>query len=214
MEEQRKDPIQQLEEDREEKFLRERMERWNRPSSKQQQPFDPFRAGPRKSKFIAGLLSFIIPGTGQLYLGQMQRGMTIMLLLIMNIFAIVFFATNSSTSIPLIVLFSLFVPVIYFYNIFDALQQTDKVNGSWGGLYTDPLSMNDGGIGDFKSSSKKWPKGSAFGYLLIGGGVFLFLVSSKPDWLNRIFEMLGSSIGAVVLIIAGVVLFFRESTKK
>lgn len=211
MEEQRKEPIQsQAEEDREEAFLRERMERWNKSGSNPP-PFDPLRTSPRKSKVVACLLSFLIPGTGQLYLGQMQRGMMIMLLLILDIFAIVFFATHSSTSIPLIVLFSLFVPVIYFYNIFDALQQTDKVNEQWGGVYSDPLS--DAGAA-FRPTSKKWMKGSTIGYLLIIGGVFLFLVSSKPDWLNRIFDMMGSSIGAILLIIGGVVLFFRESTKK
>ncbi|MCS7461379.1 hypothetical protein N0M98_14600 [Paenibacillus doosanensis] len=210
MEEQRKEPIAN-EEEREDEFLRERMERWNQPHSNRQPPFDPFRIAPRKSKIVACLLSFLIPGTGQLYLGLMQRGMMIMLLLILDIFAIVFFATSSSTSIPLIVLFSLFVPVIYFYNIFDALQQTDKVNGQWGGLYSDSFG-EPGGNGGL--TGRKWPKGSTLGYLLIIGGVFLFLVSSKPEWLNRIFDLLGSSIGAVILIVVGVVLFLRESTKK
>ncbi|MDF2962184.1 MAG: hypothetical protein K0S39_3919 [Paenibacillus sp.] len=197
-------------EDKEEAFIRERMERWN--SSKQQQdPFDPFQTRPRKSKFVSGLLSFLIPGTGQLYLGLMQRGMMIMLLLILNIFAIVFFSTHSSTSIPLIVLFSLFVPVIYFYNIFDALQQTDRVNGQWNGLYTDPL----GDMGSTVSRPfKKLSKGSGMGYLLVIGGIVLFLVSSKPVWLNKIFELLGSSIGAIILIVIGVVMFLRETTKK
>ncbi|WP_282939841.1 hypothetical protein [Paenibacillus sp. RC67] len=208
MEDQRKQPIIN-EEEKEEAFLRERMERWNQ-TSPNQPPYDPFRTVPRKSKFVACLLSFLIPGTGQLYLGLMQRGMMLMLLLIADIFAIVFFATNSSSSIPLIVLFSLFVPVIYFYNIFDALQQTDKVNSEWGGLYSDPM----GEPGARKTSISRIPKGSTLGYLLIIGGVFLFLVSSKPAWLNRIFELLGSSIGAIVLIVVGVVLFLKESTKK
>ncbi|WP_028550039.1 hypothetical protein [Paenibacillus sp. UNC451MF] len=208
MEDQRKQPFFN-EEEKEDAFLRERMEKWNQ-TSPNQPPFDPFRSVPRKSKFVACLLSFLIPGTGQLYLGLMQRGMMLMLLLIADIFAIVFFATNSSSSIPLIVLFSLFVPVIYFYNIFDALQQTDKVNSEWSGLYTDPL----GQPGVSPRSASKFLKGSTLGYLLIIGGVFLFLVSSKPAWLNRIFELLGSSIGAIVLIVVGIVLFLKESTKK
>ncbi|GAA4841544.1 hypothetical protein GCM10023310_19280 [Paenibacillus vulneris] len=206
MEEQRKQPFLN-EEEKEDAFLRERMERWNQVPPNQP-PYDPFRAAPRKSKLVACLLSFLIPGTGQLYLGLMQRGMMLMLLLIADIFAIVFFATNASASIPLIVLFSLFIPVIYFYNIFDALQQTDKVNSGWGGLYSDTMDT----VGSKRSS--KGPKGSTIGYLLIIGGVFLFLVSSKPAWLNRIFELLGSSIGAVVLIVVGVVMFLKESTKK
>lgn len=209
MEDQRKQPFFN-EEEKEEAFLRERMERWNQKSPNQP-PYDPFRTVQRKSKFVACLLSFLIPGTGQLYLGLMQRGMMFMLLLIANIFAIVFFATSSSSSIPLIVLFSLFVPVIYFYNIFDALQQTDKVNSDWGGFYSDPMGDASG---QPRSAISKIPKGSTLGYLLIIGGVFLFLVSSKPAWLNRIFELLGSSIGAIVLIVVGVILFLKESTKK
>jgi len=202
----------QTDEEKEEIFIRERMERWNSSNSNRQQEFfDPFQGRPRKSKIVSGLLSFLIPGTGQLYLGLMQRGMTIMLLLILNIFAIVFFATNASSSIPLIVLFSLFVPVIYFYNIFDALQQTDRVNGQWNGLYNDPLDQAGAAV---SRPFKKLSKGSGFGYLLVTAGVFLFLVSSKPDWLNRIFDMLGSSIGAVILIAVGVVLLFKEVMKK
>ncbi|MCR8635867.1 MULTISPECIES: hypothetical protein [Paenibacillus] len=210
MEEPNKKPYQ-TDEDQEEAFIRERMERWNSNSSKQQNTFDPFRIRPRKSKVVSGILSFLVPGTGQLYLGLMQRGMTIMLLLILNIFAIVFYATNASTSIPLIVLFSLFIPVIYFYNIFDALQQTDKVNGQWSGSYTDPIDDADSSV---NRSFKKLSKGSGLGYLLVIGGIILFLVSSKPAWLNSIFELLGSSIGAIILIVIGVVMFLRESTKK
>jgi TM2 domain-containing membrane protein YozV len=208
MEENRKDPIH-IDDDMEEAFLKERMERWN--ASQQQSSFDPFANGPRKSKVVACLLSMLIPGTGQLYLGLMQRGMMIMLLLILNIFAIVVFSTSSSTSIPLIVLFSLFLPVIYFYNIFDALQQTDKVNGQWNGLYSDPFGDVSEGL---KQPLKKLSKGSSLGYLLVIGGVFLFLVSSKPVWLNQIFDVLGSSIGAIILIVMGVFMFFKESTKK
>lgn len=200
----------QLDEDQEEAFIRERMERWS--SSKEHQPtFDPFRSSPRKSKVVAGILSFLVPGTGQLYLGLMQRGMVIMLLLIINIFAIVYYATNAVTSIPLIVLFSLFVPVIYFYNIFDALQQTDRVNGQWNGTYSDPLDEADASI---NRSFKKLSKGSGIGYLLVMGGIVLFLVSSKPAWLNKIFDLLGSSIGAIILIVIGVVMLFREMAKK
>jgi hypothetical protein len=198
------------EEEKEEAFLRERMERWGHPMQDHVPPFDPFRA--KKSKFVACLLSFLIPGTGQLYLGLMQRGMSLMLLLILDIFAIVFFATNSSSNIPLIVLFSLFVPVIYFYNIFDALQQTDRVNGRWNDGFSESLE----GLGKgkaFPNVTKRF-KGSTFGYLLIIGGIFLFLVSNKPAWLNRLFELFGSSIGAIILIVVGVALFLKESFKK
>ncbi|WP_284644280.1 hypothetical protein [Paenibacillus silviterrae] len=198
-------------EDQEDLFLKERMERWG--GGPRQESFDPFYRSSVKNKWIAGLLSFLVPGTGQLYLGLMHRGMTIMVLLILNIFAIVAFATNGATNIPLIVLFSLFIPVIYFFNIFDALQQTDKVNGlGYGTGSTDSLLTEDDHW-SHKRHRRIHGKAS-FGYMLILVGIVLFLTSSKPDWMFRIFDLLGSSIGAIVLILIGVYMFFRESTKK
>jgi hypothetical protein len=197
-------------EDLEDQFLRERMERWG---GQQQASFDPFRTKPLKNKWIAGVLSFLVPGTGQLYLGLMQRGITLMLLLILDIFAIVAFATNGTTNIPLIVLFSLFIPVIYFYNIFDALQQTDKVNGYGQGSSFMETSDLPGDILTGKPH-KRFTKGAGFGYVLILVGAVLFLTSSKPGWLMKAFDMLGSSIGAVILILIGMYMFYKESKKR
>jgi TM2 domain-containing membrane protein YozV len=210
MEDETKGP-QQHEVDGEDDFLRERMERYGQ---RRQAPFDPFLSPrPRKSKWLAGLLSFMIPGTGQFYLGLMQRGLGIMLLFFLDIFAIVFFATNGADSIPLIVLFALLVPVIYFYNIFDALQQTDKVNNDEiTGYYGGP-SMEAGLSSDSRPARRR-SKGNAFGYLLIAAGAVLFLASGKPAWLERAFELLGSSIGAVILIGVGLIMFYKESRKK
>lgn len=201
------------EDEQEEAFLRERMERYGQ--ARMQQPYDPFydRQMPRKNKWIAGILSMLIPGTGQLYLGLMQRGMGIMLLLIVDIFAIVFFATNGSTSIPLIVLFSLLVPVIYFYNIFDALQQTDKVNYA-GSSYEYRVMMGEGVSFPEEKSKQRTFRGNGFGYVLIAAGALLFLLNGKPAWLDRVFDFLGSSIGAVILIAVGLYMFIKESTKK
>ncbi|AEI39620.1 hypothetical protein [Paenibacillus mucilaginosus] len=206
------DHPQRREEDEEDVFLRERMERWNGSGSRRE-PFDPlFAPRPYKRKWIAGLLSFLIPGTGQLYLGLMQRGMGMMLLFIMNIFAIVFFAVNAETNIPLIVLFSLLVPVIYFYNIFDALQQTDRVNGYDGPgplgrtASADPLAPPE--------ARRSHAGGRGFGYLLIGAGALLFLTAGKPEWLNRLMELLGTSAGALVLIGAGLYMLIKETMKK
>ncbi len=82
--------ISKPEQDREDEFLRERMERWGQSSKPLYDPFVPRR--PRKNKWISGILSFLIPGTGQLYLGLMQRGLGIMVLFMLDIFfAIVYF---------------------------------------------------------------------------------------------------------------------------
>lgn len=199
--------------DQEDAFLRERMERYGQASRRQ--PYDPFfdHRKPRKNKWIAGILSLLIPGTGQLYLGLMQRGMSIMLLLIVDIFAIVFFATNGDTSIPLIVLFSLLVPVIYFYNIFDALQQTDKVNASGSSYYVIEAREAGGAFPGEEPMNRKL-RGNGFGYVLIAAGALLFLLNGKPAWIDRVFDFLGSSIGAVILIGVGLYMFIKESMKK
>ncbi len=180
--------ISKPEQDREDEFLRERMERWGQSSKPLYDPFVPRR--PRKNKWISGILSFLIPGTGQLYLGLMQRGLGIMVLFMLDIF-LRSFIFSIGVSIPLIVLFSLLLPVVYFYNIFDALQQTDRVNG-WGGpgdlqgqTGFDPLTSA------VEKPSTKWGKGNNFGYLLIMAGVILFLAAGKPAWLDSVFDFFG-----------------------
>ncbi|WP_248928268.1 hypothetical protein [Paenibacillus hamazuiensis] len=198
-----------FQDDREDEFLRERLRKWNGPVR------DPFYemmgTRSRKSKLIAGLLSFLVPGTGQFYLGQMQRGITIMLLLIVDIFAIVTFSTSSKEIIPLIVLFSLLIPVIYFYNIFDALQQADKINHRPLGFGPEPFYSE---AGDARDPLGRLAKGSYLGYLLVAVGVLLFLVGAKPAWLEKLLDLVGSSVGAILLIGIGVYLFFRESRNK
>ncbi|MNW04638.1 hypothetical protein D3C71_2007530 [compost metagenome] len=49
---------------------------------------------------------------------------------------------------------------------------------------------------------------------LIAIGLFLFLVSTKPAWLEDLFHMMGSYVGAVILIGAGLLLFLNESKKR
>ncbi|CAG7652276.1 hypothetical protein PAESOLCIP111_06495 [Paenibacillus solanacearum] len=197
------------EHDSEDEFLRERLERYGQ---RRQAPFDPFfRPRLRKNKWIAGLLSFCIPGTGQFYLGLMQRGLSMMLLFFLDIFAIVFFATNGN-NIPLVVLFSLLVPVIYFYNIFDALQQTDKVNhAEIPGFYGESMP-GEAPAGGFPNETRG--SSNLIGYVLIGIGALLFLAGGKPAWLERVFEMAGSSVGALILIGVGAYMFYKESKKK
>lgn len=201
--------------EREEQFLRERMERWGPPRGG---PFNPmFSPMQRKSKWIAGLCSFFVPGTGQLYLGLMQRGLSLMLLLLLNIVAIVFFSEHGN--VPLIVMFSLFVPMIYFYNIFDALQQTDRVNGyaHHYGPYASkgaPGADAPPGLGPIDRPVGRLGRSGRFGYILIGAGLLLFLINGKPAWLDRMLEMVGSTVGAIVLIVIGLIMFYKESFRK
>ncbi len=70
---------------------------------------------PNKSKFATVILSFI-PGVGHMYLGWLQRGLMFMLTFCLAIFITGW--TNIS-------FFGLFIPVIWFYGLFDALQCYD-----------------------------------------------------------------------------------------
>jgi hypothetical protein len=176
-------------------------------------PFNPFMQQPitRKRKFVAGLLSFLVPGTGHFYLGQMQRGIMVMLAIILDIFAIVQLSISVNISIPLITLFSLLLPVIYFFSIFDALQLTDRINNQHHSLFAGPNQFFGVGSGDPLQS---FTRGNRAGWLLIGVGALFFLLSRKPAWLTEIVSTMGSYIGALILIVIGAYLFLRKNDNK
>ncbi|WP_068777877.1 hypothetical protein [Paenibacillus sp. FJAT-26967] len=168
-------------------------------------PYPPYMQQAPKKKWLSMLLSFLVPGTGQFYLGAMHRGLFIMLLIVTDIFGIVLFASREGApNVPMITLFSLILPVIYCYNVFESLQLTDAVNRSR--YYGDPDMYND--------SVHKLSKNSSFGFLLIAAGVFLFLASSKPAWLESLFQLFASYFGAGILILAGLALYIWESKRK
>lgn len=100
------------------------------PSYSAPYPYEVPAGLPLKKNWIAGMLAFFIPGTGHLYLGQMVKGVAIMILLALNIFAIAL-AAMEHFPVLIVVLMSLFLPIIYFFNLFDAIQSTDQVNYRW-----------------------------------------------------------------------------------
>jgi hypothetical protein len=106
------------------------MNEWNRSNDPRYHPGypqDPRSGRGHKSKWLAGLLAFLVPGTGHFYLGLMIRGVAIMLLIAVDICAIVY-AAQQLNNVLFIVLLSLLLPIVYFYNLFDAIQSTDMVN--------------------------------------------------------------------------------------
>lgn len=160
----------------------------------------------KRSKWLAGLLAFLIPGTGHMYLGLMIKGIVLMLLIALNITAIVFVSIEGNNVLS-IVLLSLLIPIIYFYNLFDALQSTDSVNErkaahainpQLGSVVKPPI---DEGL------SRGIPPGSIL--FLAAAGVVI-LVMADINWTHWLFDSAGSMIGAVVLIGAGVGLWFWE----
>ncbi|NEZ41343.1 DUF6677 family protein [Paenibacillus alvei] len=153
---------------------------------------------PKKSKFVSLFLSFIFPGAGHFYLGLMQRGLLIMMMLALDIVAIVYFtAIDAKVNVPLVVLLGLMLPVIYFFNLFDALQYTERVNhqAMYGGF--EPVRQ-----------------GPLLGLLLLFCGVAMLLLTVDPVWLRWFFTYAGSYAGAALLIGGGIFLLIKESRKR
>ncbi|BBH19699.1 hypothetical protein Back11_10440 [Paenibacillus baekrokdamisoli] len=83
----------------------------------------------RKSKALTVLLSMMFPGAGHLYLGLMPRGLSFMLVFILNIVLIVFAAQGSFPfHVAIVTFMALLLPVSYLLNIFDGLQQVNQIN--------------------------------------------------------------------------------------
>lgn len=75
----------------------------------------------KKSKFIAFIFSFV-PGAGHMYLGYMNMGVQIMFAFFGSIY-ISDLVLNGTLSI-------LFIPIIWFYGVFDVLRKTDVINNA------------------------------------------------------------------------------------
>jgi TM2 domain-containing membrane protein YozV len=176
----------------------------------------------KKSKWIAGLLAFLIPGIGHMYLGLMVKGIVLLSLLMFNILAIVF-AVMEINNVLSILFFSLLIPIIYFYNLFDAVQSTDAVNerndsmgssggfrGGWaGGGFVPPAPQTSSSTPQSPTEGRSGLP--PIGVVLLAGAGVVFLLMSGTDWTHRLFNSAGSMFGAVVLIAAGVALWFWES---
>lgn len=190
-------------------FLEERIRgyRTAQPSypDPQQLPLYPV---PKKSKFLTGLFSCFVPGTGHFYLGLMPKGLFMMLLFFVNIAAIPYFVINTEGSgenaIPLVVLISCLLPITYFYNIFDALQSADAVNASY---------VHAQRSGEPWQMPGRTITGNHFGLFLVGVGLVIFLFTSKPIWIVQLFTHGGAYAGAFILIAAGLVMFWLDRRK-
>ncbi len=70
-----------------------------------------------KNKFLMFILS-LVPGVGHFYLGLMNRGLQFMIAFFGGIFLMDFFDLQG---------FAVFMPVIWFYALFDALQMASAI---------------------------------------------------------------------------------------
>ncbi|GGG11396.1 hypothetical protein GCM10010912_64730 [Paenibacillus albidus] len=167
----------------------------------------------RKSKFIAGLLAAIIPGTGHIYFGLLRKGISVIFLILLDIAALLYFSSiGMQINVPLLILLALFIPALYFYNVFDVLQSADRIL-----RFPEGRGPEAGELINVSASSKRRTlvsePGISFGLLLLLGGGLLFLFRQKPAWLQNFIEHEAQAAVAVILIMSALVMGIREIVK-
>lgn len=162
----------------------------------------------RRRKWVAGLLAFLFPGTGHMYLGLMVKGIVLMLLIALDITAIVYASDGNDNKLS-VVLLSLLLPIIYFYNLFDALQSTDAVNErNASAFHNAPVGLADRTASPtVENSIRGMPPA---GILFLAAAGIVILIATGKNWTNWIFNSSGSILGAIVLVGADVGLWFWE----
>jgi TM2 domain-containing membrane protein YozV len=207
-----------------------------------------------KKKWIAGLTAFFVPGTGHFYLGQMLKGITIMLLISIDICVIVYVMTLENMLAT--ILFSLMLPIIYFYSLFDAIQSTDVINeraharwqmqmqaqaqgpafhvppppaspaagpmdGPAASSFSPEGQQSDAGADRWQHQDPVWtvqssqpsPQSQPVKTVLFLAVIVGALLLMNMEWSGLPFKSSSSMVGAVILIAAGVGLWFWESRK-
>ncbi|MCM3786374.1 DUF4097 family beta strand repeat-containing protein [Neobacillus mesonae] len=162
-------------------------------------------------KFIAGLLSALLPGFGHIYLGLYIKGLTFIFLLLLDLTALLYFSSiGIQINVPLIILLSLVVPVIYFVNIYDVLQLADLV------LMRKRRSQAAEELEEGSTSTRpgnrmmRWERGLSFGTLLVFGGALMVLFVQKPRWFEQYITQYGEYAVGAVIILLGILLLNRE----
>lgn len=169
-----------------------------------------------RDKWVSAVLSILLPGTGHMYLGFMVRGLLIMCAMIVDIALIVLLIVLGvfTINLALLTLLGLILPVIYFFGIFDALQQVEK-------KYLSREMFVSGNVTHSSTEGgSEWPdevydtrhnEGSRWaGIALIALGMVLLISFLLPNpvlnWLFRHFQTLV----AVLLLLSGVWLIWQQ----
>lgn len=172
----------------------------------------PKKVRNKTHKFIAGLLSAVVPGLGHIYLRLYMRGLTFILLVLLDLSALLYFSSiGIQINVPLLILLALCIPVIYFYNVYDVLQSADWVMLRRRRAVTQG-NMDKRLVGERSERDRMmvWERGISFGLLLIVGGSLMVLFFRKPRWFQDLIAMYGGYSFATLLIAGGLLLFGRE----
>jgi len=131
-------------------------------------------ASPHKSTFLAGFLSGLMPGLGQVYVGYYPLGFVYA-----AIFAGLIACISSGAADSTMPLFPLLLSFFYFYNIVDAVRRAGYYNRIMAGLKPGELPLD---------AQMPAPLGSVTGgVILIVIGVLLFLDAKfgiSLEWLE------------------------------
>ena len=158
-----------------------------------------------KSKFLTFLFS-LVPGVGHMYLGLMQRGLQFLVTFFGVIFLLVI--TNLGE-------LSLFLPVIWFYNLFDALQRYQMIKEADPDTFTIEKFDQPLVVLAQKVTQQKW---FAYGLISLGGYLLLDRAFNYFQILMRqVFQVyiydLRSMFVAVALVVIGIILLKSNRTQ-
>ncbi|MNJ34089.1 hypothetical protein D3C77_287880 [compost metagenome] len=163
----------------------------------------------RKRKLIACLLSALFPGLGHMYLRMFLKGTTFMYFIILDISALIYFSSvRMGVNVPLLILLGLFVPVVYFYSLYDVMQSTDLINATsqFKRIYTTRIGKRVFGTNTRKAIT--------VGMMLILGGALVFMFREKPYWLQQYISNHGAMTVAIGLIVVALLLMIAERGRK
>lgn len=156
-------------------------------------------------RFWAALLSFTVPGAGQLYIGRIRTGLVLLLSAVTVTVAIVYYAgVSGGRHALLLVYLGLALPVIYFYSMYDILQATSGQALASG---ADPYAAGAG------ADSAAQPAATRLqGLGLIGAGSLLLLLVRPTETTERWLVQIGDYLPAAALLAVGVLLYAKRGS--
>lgn len=163
----------------------------------------------KKRKLYALLLAALIPGLGHLYLGMYRKGITFIMLLLLDISALLYFSSiGMQINVPLLVVLGLLIPVGYFYNVYDVLQAAEYIISRKRRGEAAAAASEDG---SGRNHPFRGERGIAFGLMLVVTGTLLILFHQKPPWLQAGIRDYGAEASAIMLIVIGIWAGIREA---
>jgi len=165
-------------------------------------PTGPIVVIEKKSPGLAGVLSAIFPGLGQLYLGLYQRAFKIAAVFVGCIWLISVHFMGGRTA-PLL---GMGIAFVWFFGIIDAVRQSKAINSGY---------VEAGGLASPERVVRKAPESAAsltWGVILVGIGA-LWLLDRFAD-LDAFWAIVEDWLAPVSFILLGLILIVTYVAKK